>query len=95
MKLKGWFKILVAVLIIGTIGINGLAFIHARAMMEFSEAGARTPRPEHLGVLEKVQVLITGITIPRPQNKKTPEEVGLGFETHRYGNRNGDTRHRL
>jgi hypothetical protein len=60
---------------------NGLAYFHARAMTTFASGGKRSARPEELSLLGKVGVLLTGISLPRPVNEKTPAEVGLDYET--------------
>jgi alpha-beta hydrolase superfamily lysophospholipase len=60
--------------------LNVLAYVHARAMTHYAEAGDRTDRPEGLSFLGKVRVLCTGVTVPRPSGKGTPADRGLAFE---------------
>ncbi len=61
--------------------INGVAFLHAWAMTHFVISGNRTPSPEQLTVAQKLGVLFTGVRVPRPENRQTPRDFGLDFET--------------
>jgi uncharacterized protein len=63
--------------------LNAVAFMQARAMTHYVASGARTAKPENLSVFEKSWVLITGVTVPRPQNTGTPADISLVYETHR------------
>jgi alpha-beta hydrolase superfamily lysophospholipase len=49
-------------------------------MTRFVAAGTRTPFPEQLTILQKIGVLFTGVTVPRPTIHRTPEEAGLHSE---------------
>jgi alpha-beta hydrolase superfamily lysophospholipase len=69
--------------------INVLAYLHARAMTHFVSGGDRTQVPEKLTMFQKAKVLLTGVTIPRPENRVTPESLGLPFETHRIDGNGG------
>jgi alpha-beta hydrolase superfamily lysophospholipase len=60
-----------------------LAWNHARKFMTFSDAVDRTRPPEKLGRWERLVVLFRGVDFPRPTNRRTPMDVGLGFETLR------------
>ena len=72
------------VLVLGVVSLNALAYQHARAMLCFAEEGERTARPQALSVVEKAGVLLTGVRVPRPENGRTPDDVGLGFETFTF-----------
>ncbi|MDJ0756892.1 MAG: alpha/beta hydrolase [Ardenticatenaceae bacterium] len=63
---------------------NILAYRQAAAMMRFVDEGERTVKPEELTTAEKIGVLLTGITVPKPQNSQTPADVGLEFATVRF-----------
>lgn len=76
---------------IAIVAANALAFMHARAMTRFADNGSRTKRPEDLSILETARVLVGGVTIPRPDNTKTPAAAGLPFETHRFETASGAT----
>lgn len=79
-----------ASLLVAAFGVvNGVAWRHARAMSRFVRAGERTASPERLGALAKAQVLLTGVTLPRPENRRTPKDVGLEFETVRFSGAKG------
>jgi len=69
---------------------NGLAYIHARGMTHFVDSGARTPPPGQMSLLGKLHVALLGVSIPHPVNTRTPEDMGLTFETRRFAGEAGD-----
>ena len=70
--------------------VNFIAYMQARAMTHFVDAGReRTGPPESLGLFHKIEVLFLGVRIPRPINLRTPADVGLPFETLRFGGATG------
>lgn len=71
-------------LVIAFLALNALTYVHARAMTCYVATGARTGKPESLSFLQKASLIFTGVTVPRPTcDGRTPESVGLPFETHR------------
>ena len=70
-------KRVISALLAGFVLLNAMAFMHARAMTRFVTSGTRTPFPEQLTLAQKLGVLFTGVTVPRPQNQRTPQSVGL------------------
>ncbi|MCW5558862.1 MAG: alpha/beta fold hydrolase [Verrucomicrobiae bacterium] len=78
------FRIVAGVLLASVFAFQGVAFRHAWAMSHFSPAGTRTPRPEDLGLWQRIRVLIGGVSLPRPENTRTPESLGLPFEAIRF-----------
>lgn len=70
---------------------NLLAFMQARAMARFAESGERTARPEHLSLVDKFAVMVSGVSIPRPRNLATPAKFNLPFSTHRFVNSSGES----
>lgn len=64
--------------------LNVVAFLHARAMTHFTTGGARTGNPETLSVWGKAKIFLTGVNIPRPTNRTTPDSLGLPFEVQRF-----------
>src|SRR5262249_22595949 len=73
----------------GFVALNLLAYFHARAMTVFSGDGVRTPRPERLSAWDKACVLLTGVNLPRPANERTPDDLGLTYETCRISGDDG------
>src|SRR5262249_17504437 len=69
--------------------VNLLAYRHAWAMTHFTDRGLRTPPPQRLSLIEKLQVLMTGATLPKPRNRVTPESVGLRYERHTFATADG------
>lgn len=64
--------------------VNLVAWLHARAMSRFVRSGERTVSPEKLGALAKVRVLLTGVTLLRPENRRMPKDAGLDYQTVRF-----------
>jgi len=75
---------LAIVLVVGFIGLNGLAYRHAHRMLHFTDGSARTARPEQLSFGEKLAVLIGGVEISRPNNDQSPADFDLPSETVRF-----------
>lgn len=66
--------------------LNALAWRHAHAMTHFvrHDPSARadgTAGPERLGLIQKAGVLFGGVTIYRPENRATPADLGLAYDT--------------
>ncbi len=72
------------------VAINLVAWAHARAMSRFVRSGERTASPEKLGGLAKARVLLAGVTLLRPENRRTPKDVGLDFQTTRFPGAKGN-----
>ncbi len=87
--MKRFVRLSVAALVSAVVGVNVLAFMQARAMTSFTGNGERTRRPEQLSVLDRLTVLLSGVNIPRPANRRTPSDFKLSFETHRFPNGSG------
>jgi hypothetical protein len=68
----------------GILFLNGIALMHARAMTHFSAGGEKTRKPEELSLSDRIRVLATGVSIPRPINSVTPADFGLSYATHRF-----------
>jgi alpha-beta hydrolase superfamily lysophospholipase len=68
-------------LVLGFIGLNILAYSHARTMTHFTSGGLRTAKAEDLTWSEKFGVLTRGVQLPRPQNGQTPLDRHMPFET--------------
>lgn len=65
-------------------GMNVSACIQAYSMTHFSKGKHRTPDPEKLSFMQKAKAVVFGVELPRPQNRKTPENFDLPFVTLRY-----------
>lgn len=60
---------------------NALAFFHARAMTRFQAGAKAPPRPEAMSISDKLTALVFGVRVPRPENRQTPADFDLEFET--------------
>ena len=76
------FRAVVAALVVAFAALNVLAYLHARAMLNFADGGSRTQQPQSLSLAQKAGVLLTGVRIPRPTNWRSPSDLALAFETH-------------
>ncbi len=65
----------------GILAINGMAWMHARAMTHFVDGGDRTPKPEALTFPQKFWTILTGVTVPRPKNLSDPQDDNLQYDT--------------
>ena len=71
-----------AALLMAVAAINFTAYQQARAFTHFAPTGHRTPPPQTLSLGQKMQVLVKGVEVPRPENRRTPRDLGLEFERH-------------
>ncbi|WP_149110039.1 alpha/beta hydrolase [Limnoglobus roseus] len=58
---------------------NYLGYRHGYAFTHYAPAGDRPPKPESLSFGQKLRLGLTGVSVPRPVNARTPESVGLPF----------------
>jgi alpha-beta hydrolase superfamily lysophospholipase len=74
---------------IGFLLLNFLAYQHARAMLTFNAEVGRTPPPQSLSLGQKIKVLVCGVTVPRPTNAHSPQDLALSSETLRISTDDG------
>jgi alpha-beta hydrolase superfamily lysophospholipase len=79
-RFRGMRRVGVA-LLLGFATLNLAVFQQARAFTHFAPPGHRT-RPEQLSLGEKLEVLVRGVEVPRPENRRTPRVLGLPYERH-------------
>ncbi|HEY8667268.1 MAG TPA: alpha/beta fold hydrolase [Tepidisphaeraceae bacterium] len=73
------------------IALNAVAYMHAYAMTHFVPRGERTENPLHLSSWQKVKIVLTGVTLPRPYNPVGPEAFGLSYKTVNFAVADGTT----
>ncbi len=61
--------------------LNVLAYKHARSMLQFGGPEGRLRKPEDLSFAEKADALFNGVSIPRPESSRRPEELDPNCET--------------
>ena len=66
---------LVAALLLGFAAVNLVAYRQARAFTHFASTGHRTPQPQSLSFGQRIEVLVAGVDVPRPENRRTPSDV--------------------
>lgn len=72
MSRTGWLIVGITLGLLAFMLLNGLAWRHARSMMIFAPEGSRTQSPEELKGWAKVNVLLNGVHLPRPESPLTP-----------------------
>lgn len=77
---KRFLKWAIGICLAGFIGLNILAFQHARAMMVYAPDGPRTRSPEQLSIREKVKIILCGVHMPRPVDERTPTALAPSAE---------------
>lgn len=87
---RGALKLLGALVFL-LVGVNVAAFRHARAFGEYAPPGAATLPPEKLSLGGRLGVLLNGVRLPRPENRRTPDSGGLAFETRSFPGARGAT----
>ncbi len=90
-RIFNWRRWLLLALLVGIVALNGVAWMQAWAMTHYASAGERTPKPEDLSLLGKVETIFTGVTVTRPSNGSTPADVGLSYTTRTFSANNGGT----
>jgi len=68
-------------LVLGFVFLNALIYAQARTMTHFLSGGTKTGKPETLTLLQKLEVVATGVRIPRPRNEGTPLDRRMPYET--------------
>ena len=58
-------------------------------MLTFSEITTRTPSPQTLSAWQKLKLLTCGVTIPRPKNSSSPNDLKLPFDTIHFASDDG------
>src|SRR2546427_12282312 len=89
MRLSRAVKRIAILLVAGFVALNVIAYRQARAFTHFATSGQKTGKPERLSLAERVEVLVAGAVVPRPQNRGTPADLGLTFETHVFAGGRG------
>lgn len=72
MPAKKVFKFFLWILLVFFLFLNSIAFMHAYRFTHFSERVFQKTKDSSLELSDKVQILFTGVSNPKPQNKQTP-----------------------
>lgn len=76
--------------IVGMLMLNGIAFLQARAATVFVPAAPPLEAVLQQPLPHQLQALLTGIRIARPQNRATPADHFLPYDTHMIALPNGE-----
>jgi alpha-beta hydrolase superfamily lysophospholipase len=68
--------------LLSLVALNLVAYRQARAFTHFAPPDHRTPRPQLLSLGQKLEVAFEGVRLPRPENRRTPDDVGLRYERY-------------
>ena len=71
------------------VALNLLAFVHAYSMTHFVAGGVRTPGPQHMSSVQKLEAVVTGVRLAKPLNTMTPGTFNLPYSTHHYRGADG------
>ena len=82
-------KIIIIAIFLLFCSLNVISVFHAYHMSYFVTDGTRTKNPEQLAFFEKLSILLTGVKIPKPVNKRYPSNFGLNFTNHRIQTNSG------
>jgi len=89
MKMRRVLRVAAILTTAAFVGLNALAYVHARSFTSFARGGLRTADPDRMSFGQRMQVLVTGPVVPRPVIRETPANFDLEFETHRFRTADG------
>lgn len=81
--LRRRWKLVAGIVVVSIVLLNVLAARHARAFLTYAPAGEAVAQPEQLSTGQKIGLLFTGVSVPRPISATDPSSLGLPFTTHR------------
>ncbi|HYF66331.1 MAG TPA: alpha/beta fold hydrolase [Herpetosiphonaceae bacterium] len=59
---------------------NAIACMQARALLRYGPPGENTPGIEALTFGQKLRTILLGAQVPRPENRRTPADLGWDYE---------------
>jgi alpha-beta hydrolase superfamily lysophospholipase len=77
---RGCLRSLVRLFLLGLLLANGIAYVQAHAMTHFVPGGQPLNQFAAAPLSDKLWALITGVRLPRPENRHTPADHYLPFE---------------
>lgn len=81
-RLRRWAAGLLVLGVAGFAAANLLAYRHAYALTHYAPSGDPPPKPESLTTRDKLHLLLSGASVPRPAADRYPEAVGLRYTSH-------------
>ena len=69
-----------ALALAGFLAVNAIACMQARALLHYGPAGQNTPGIEELTAGEKLRTILLGARVPRPENRRSPADLGWAYE---------------
>jgi len=80
-KTKKSIRVILLIMLSFIVIVNMVGFMHAYRFTHFVSEGAKTKSPEKLSLFEKINVLFTGVSIPKQKNSATPGDYGYDYRT--------------
>lgn len=77
-------------LLVSVVLLNGVAWLRARAMTHYAPAGQPVTPLADMAPPARLAALLTGVTVPRPENRHTPRDLGLAYSVHRVALPSGE-----
>jgi hypothetical protein len=84
-----WRRRLVVALLLGFVGLNGVAYAFAWAMTHYQVASPGTPDFEQLSDWQKIGCFATNFALPRPSCSRTPGHWANGYSTLHFAGAHG------
>jgi pimeloyl-ACP methyl ester carboxylesterase len=73
-------EIIIAILAIIVL-INMVVYRQVRRLLNFVPGAEKLTKPDEWAVFRKISAAFLGVAVPRPENDRTPADLGLAFET--------------
>jgi alpha-beta hydrolase superfamily lysophospholipase len=70
------------------LALNFVAYRQAHSFTHYAPNGHRT-RPKAPSPAGLAGILLTGVEVPRPENRRAPSDVGLNYERHMFAGSRG------
>jgi uncharacterized protein len=78
---RRWKRLLAVAILLVLAVMNLVAYLHARAFTHFAPPGTHVPNLGTITTAQKIGVLLTGASPPRPVNDISPATLGLAYTT--------------
>jgi hypothetical protein len=77
-----WCRWLGGLALLAFVLLNGLAWRHAWTLTHYVVSSEPSPDAASLSLSERMQYLVTGAPVTRPENSRTPADAGFAYAVH-------------